>query len=487
MAQTKLLKSLGLPSTRAKFLAEFDGDTNAMAGLQQAFESIAEKNPEAYALWEAAARDATGMEDLVPGLADLLYGAGKPEPVGVRGKVDTPPERIEGNMPTVESAGDKAALPEPPKNAEAPKARVTISPAARAHAAKLGVDLAQVKGTGKNGAVTKADIDAFKSGGAEAPKPAGAAPQAAAAAATPASKPAAQPEPPDPNEPLPGMMGITQADIDGNDSYEPVPGTYGLLTRGDVAQYLDPYGALNEPQPMPEPPKSAMDMSRLSAGNLPPLPPPGPAPVMDMSRLNAANFPPPSPAPQPAPRQSAMDMSRLNSANFPPPAVDIGDLDTSWMQPRTDPTKLDLTDLFGPGDGKSSVGGGEPTQPTAPPKKPPFQPVTSMSDAFFRAMGSQSNLGDGMHYVTKPVDFALKYAAPAAAAGALGYGGYQGVRALVNSMAPAEPNVSPYTEEDMRMLEQKTDAARAAFEQAFGEMGSPERPGRMPAKQPPQQ
>jgi pyruvate dehydrogenase E2 component (dihydrolipoamide acetyltransferase) len=69
-----------------------------------------------------------------------------------------------------------AAPPPPP--AAAGRGR-RVSPAARAHAAQLGIDLAQVRGSGPQGTVTLQDVEALASAG----KPAAPAAPAAAAAA----------------------------------------------------------------------------------------------------------------------------------------------------------------------------------------------------------------------------------------------------------------------------------------------------------------
>ncbi|MBP0492337.1 pyruvate dehydrogenase complex dihydrolipoamide acetyltransferase [Pararoseomonas indoligenes] len=75
--------------------------------------------------------------------------------------------------------------------------RVFASPLARRMAEQAGVDLGSVKGSGPNGRIVKADIEAAQASGGSAPKPA-AAPQAQPAAAAPveALKPAPKPSAP---------------------------------------------------------------------------------------------------------------------------------------------------------------------------------------------------------------------------------------------------------------------------------------------------
>jgi pyruvate dehydrogenase E2 component (dihydrolipoamide acetyltransferase) len=98
--------------------------------------------------------------------------------------------------PVAAEAAPAAAAPQPqPAPAAAPAAkapdsgnRVFASPLARRMAQQAGIALDGIKGTGPNGRIVRADIEAVQKGGKEAPKPA-AAPQAAAPA------PAAPPKP----------------------------------------------------------------------------------------------------------------------------------------------------------------------------------------------------------------------------------------------------------------------------------------------------
>jgi pyruvate dehydrogenase E2 component (dihydrolipoamide acetyltransferase) len=57
---------------------------------------------------------------------------------------------VVGSLPTVPAAGPRETA-------------VRVAPAVRAQARELGIDLARVKGTGPDGAITSADLDAFKS------------------------------------------------------------------------------------------------------------------------------------------------------------------------------------------------------------------------------------------------------------------------------------------------------------------------------------
>ncbi|AWK87055.1 pyruvate dehydrogenase complex dihydrolipoamide acetyltransferase [Azospirillum thermophilum] len=88
-----------------------------------------------------------------------------------------------------------AAAPSVSAAAPAPAAsgdRVFASPLARRIAGQAGIDLKAVKGSGPNGRIVKADVDAAIAGGGAKAAPA---PQAAAPAAKPAAQPAAAPAP----------------------------------------------------------------------------------------------------------------------------------------------------------------------------------------------------------------------------------------------------------------------------------------------------
>jgi len=108
-----------------------------------------------------------------------------------------------GGAPKAEAPkGNGAAAPTAPAAAPAPAPqaapqaapaaahagdRVFASPLARRLAEQAGVDLKAVKGSGPNGRIVKADVEAAKAGGGAKPAPA---PQAAAPGAAPAAAPA---------------------------------------------------------------------------------------------------------------------------------------------------------------------------------------------------------------------------------------------------------------------------------------------------------
>ncbi|MFN8722674.1 MAG: pyruvate dehydrogenase complex dihydrolipoamide acetyltransferase, partial [Rhodospirillales bacterium] len=96
---------------------------------------------------------------------------------------------------------DRAVAGKPAPEAPAPSAangsgdRVFASPLARRLAEQAGIDLAAVRGSGPNGRVVKADVEAAKATG-PAPKPAEAQPAVAQPAATPAPAPPTKPAAP---------------------------------------------------------------------------------------------------------------------------------------------------------------------------------------------------------------------------------------------------------------------------------------------------
>ena len=100
-----------------------------------------------------------------------------------------PPAPVAAPAPTpVAPAPAPAPAPGPmPKDG----ARIIASPLAKRLAADKGVDLAQVAGSGPNGRIIRADVDAAEGGTAS--KPAANAPAAAAATAAPSAAPTAAP------------------------------------------------------------------------------------------------------------------------------------------------------------------------------------------------------------------------------------------------------------------------------------------------------
>nr|WP_155111330.1 dihydrolipoamide acetyltransferase family protein [Metabacillus mangrovi] len=130
-------------------------------------------------------------------------------------------EKTEAQVQSTGEAGQDVAKEEAPKEepaaetgagnqeqAEAdPNKRVVAMPSVRKYAREQGVDIRQVNGSGKNGRISKEDIDAFGKGGAAPQQEEAAAPKEEAAQE--AKKPAAQPIPegdlPETREKMSGM------------------------------------------------------------------------------------------------------------------------------------------------------------------------------------------------------------------------------------------------------------------------------------------
>ena len=112
--------------------------------------------------------------------------AAKPEAAA---KAEAPAASAPAAQPPAQPAPAPAAAA---KAGDSHDDRVFASPLARRMAQQAGVDLSALKGTGPNGRVVKADIEAALAGGVPAAKPAAAAAPAAASAPAPAAaKPAA--------------------------------------------------------------------------------------------------------------------------------------------------------------------------------------------------------------------------------------------------------------------------------------------------------
>jgi pyruvate dehydrogenase E2 component (dihydrolipoamide acetyltransferase) len=129
----------------------------------------------------------------------LKGGAAAPK---AEAKAEAPAEakteaKAEAPAPAAQPA---AAAPAAKPAANGHEDRVFASPLARRMAEQAGIDLSAVKGTGPNGRVVKADVDAAVSGGsAPAAKPAAAAPPEAAKPAAAAAPAAAKPTAAGPN------------------------------------------------------------------------------------------------------------------------------------------------------------------------------------------------------------------------------------------------------------------------------------------------
>jgi pyruvate dehydrogenase E2 component (dihydrolipoamide acetyltransferase) len=105
---------------------------------------------------------ATEAEDLLGGLLGPAEGAGGGDGNGA------PAAPGSAEAPPAEAAPAAAAEPEPAPAADGPR---PVVPAARRRATELGVDLAAVTGTGPDGLIRAADVEAAAAPGAPAPAP----------------------------------------------------------------------------------------------------------------------------------------------------------------------------------------------------------------------------------------------------------------------------------------------------------------------------
>ncbi|WP_119419972.1 biotin/lipoyl-containing protein, partial [Desertibaculum subflavum] len=123
--------------------------------------------------------------------APIAMLAEEGEDVGAAAKASqakAPPAKVAEEKPADIKAPPPAAKPAAAQAAPAAAAardggRIFVSPLAKRMAEQAGIDLAALAGSGPNGRIVKADIDAALAGGAPkaAPRPAAAAPAAAPA------------------------------------------------------------------------------------------------------------------------------------------------------------------------------------------------------------------------------------------------------------------------------------------------------------------
>jgi pyruvate dehydrogenase E2 component (dihydrolipoamide acetyltransferase) len=170
----------------------------------------------------------TESEDLLGGVLSVPPGDAPAEEAEARpdgGETAAPPPTAEAPEP---AGADKAPEPVAPQLA----AGVTpVVPAARRRAGELGVDLAAVAGSGRNGLVRVADVEA-----AAAPAPEAPAPEVPAAAAQPAAEADVE------EVPLTPMRRVVARRL--TESMQSAPHFY-LTTRVDVTRLLELRAELN--------------------------------------------------------------------------------------------------------------------------------------------------------------------------------------------------------------------------------------------------
>ncbi|GIX10839.1 pyruvate dehydrogenase complex dihydrolipoamide acetyltransferase [Elioraea sp.] len=169
--------------TLARWLKK-EGDTI------KAGEVIAEIETDKATMEVEAVDEGVLAKILVPeGTAGVAVNAPIAELVGEGEAKPAPPPKPQAPAPAAKAAFDPQ--PDPPKagNGHDKGERVFASPLARRMAAQAGIDLATLKGSGPNGRIVKADVEAAMAG--TAPRA-----EAAPAAAAPAPAPAPAPKAP---------------------------------------------------------------------------------------------------------------------------------------------------------------------------------------------------------------------------------------------------------------------------------------------------
>jgi pyruvate dehydrogenase E2 component (dihydrolipoamide acetyltransferase) len=170
----------------------------------------------------------TESDDLLGGILAAPPGDAPAEEAEARpdgGETAAPPPAAEAPQP---AGADKAPEPVTPQPAAGP---TPVVPAARRRAGELGVDLAAVTGSGRNGLVRVADVEA-----AAAPAPEAPAPEVPAAAAQPAAEADVE------EVPLTPMRRVVARRL--TESMQSAPHFY-LTTRVDVTRLLELRAELN--------------------------------------------------------------------------------------------------------------------------------------------------------------------------------------------------------------------------------------------------
>ncbi|MHC4262986.1 MAG: 2-oxo acid dehydrogenase subunit E2 [Planctomycetota bacterium] len=131
--------------------------------------------------------------EVVP-VGDVIFvmstGAGAPVAAAAPAAAPTPAPVAAAPAPSANGSAGSNGTAAPVVANRPPGAKVLAVPSARRVARELGIELAQVPGSGRNGVIRRADVEAFAQGGAAAPAAAAPAP---AAASAPAAAPAAAP------------------------------------------------------------------------------------------------------------------------------------------------------------------------------------------------------------------------------------------------------------------------------------------------------
>ncbi|MGG5808086.1 pyruvate dehydrogenase complex dihydrolipoamide acetyltransferase [Falsiroseomonas sp. CW058] len=185
------LKKEGEPVKAGDIIAEIETDKATME-VEAVDEGVLGR------IVVAAGTAGVKVNDVIAVLVEPGESAGaapsaKPAPAPATPKTE-PPVPVQATTPSVAPGGEASLNPQPLPPKEG--GRIAVSPLARRMAQQAGIDLGSLSGSGPNGRIVKADIEAALSRGPAA-KPA-AAPVAAAPAPTPAAAPAPKPAAPVP-------------------------------------------------------------------------------------------------------------------------------------------------------------------------------------------------------------------------------------------------------------------------------------------------
>lgn len=109
--------------------------------------------------------DIVALVETAKGIIDVeIFAKGRIEELLVQAGAHVPVGTV---LARLSNGGEAASARRPEERAEPPAGRQKVTPAARARAQALGVDLARIRGTGIGGAITLDDVDAR----AQAPDP----------------------------------------------------------------------------------------------------------------------------------------------------------------------------------------------------------------------------------------------------------------------------------------------------------------------------
>lgn len=437
----KLIKMGILPESRG----DWDGVVRSMAedpSLLEDFdirvESLQEADP---ALYDEVV-SYLNPDDGIGGLQQLgndFYGAEPAKKTGIRGKKNTPPEKIESNVPETTKA-DKDILEDAP-----------AGDADDEYLRSMGFDPSKMDAKTRAANLESLRKQGFEAGGKKKAakkatgKQAGAANESDAKKAARAMLERSRPQAPE--------EGVVSAPTDMN--------------------FTETVGDMSFPMFSPEnmPGVVMADMS-----DLPQMPTPRAGGVDDIDAMAALDYVPPPNEPPPPPVMPFEEdnMARVTaqgpfvSGSGTPMLDEMGTYGTFGDQPSlladlaSGVDDTGLTPMRGPGFSNPQeiatpsdmltqfkndelVGGTVPKNPPPPGKPPKWSPVTSRAPEFLRRMGSDKLTGTADHITRNMIPYGTGIAAAA------------GLAAGLRGRLGGEPQVTP---EQMNEMEAREQAAR---------------------------